>query len=86
MGWNFRLNDSQCAHIIALACTPAPEGHDHWTVRLLADQVVQLGYAESFSYEGVRRLLKKHVETLADTGVVYPRSRRWVRCRNGRRT
>jgi hypothetical protein len=47
-----KLNDSQCAHIIALACTPAPEGHDHWTLRLLADQVVQLGYAESFSYEG----------------------------------
>jgi transposase len=54
-----KLNDSQCAHIIALACTPAPEGHDHWTLRLLADQVVQLGYAESFSYEGVRRLFKK---------------------------
>lgn len=54
-----KLSDSQCAHIIALACTPAPEGHDHWTLRLLADRVVQLGYAESFSYEGVRRLLKK---------------------------
>jgi hypothetical protein len=53
-----KLNDSQCAHIIALACTPAPEGHDHWTLRLLADQVVQLGYAKSFSYEGIRRLLK----------------------------
>ena len=54
-----KLSDSQCAHIIALVCTPAPEGHDHWTLRLLADRVVQLGYAESFSYEGVRRLLKK---------------------------
>jgi hypothetical protein len=54
-----KLNDSQCAHIIALVCTPAPEGHDHWTLRLLADQVVQLGYAESFSYEGVRCLFKK---------------------------
>ena len=54
-----KLSDSQCAHIIALACTSAPEGHDHWTLRLLADRVVQLGYTESFSHEGVRRLLKK---------------------------
>jgi len=54
-----KLSDKQCAHIIATACTPAPEGHDHWTLRLLADRVVQLGYAESFSYETVRRLLKK---------------------------
>jgi hypothetical protein len=44
---------------LATACTPAPEGHAHWTLRLLADQVVQLGYAETFSYETVRRLLKK---------------------------
>jgi hypothetical protein len=66
-----KLSDSQCAHIIALACTPAPERHAHWTLRLLADQVVQLGYAESFSYEGIRRLLKKHPETLAGSEVVH---------------
>jgi transposase len=79
-----KLSDSQCAHIIALACTPVPEGHDHWTLRLLAGQVVQLGYAESFSYEGIRRLLKKHPETLAGSGVVHTGSRCRVRCRDGR--
>jgi transposase len=38
-----KLTEGQCGHIIALACTPAPEGHAHWTLRLLADQVVQSG-------------------------------------------
>ena len=54
-----KLSEKQCAHLIATACTPAPTGHEHWTLRLLADRVVQLGYADSFSYETVRRLLKK---------------------------
>ena len=53
-----KLSDKQCAQVIATACTPSPAGHDHWTLRLLADKVVQLGYADSFSYETVRRLLK----------------------------
>ena len=68
-----KLSEKQCAQVIATACTPAPAGHDHWTLRLLADKVVQLGYADSCSYETVRRLLKKHVETVAGAGMVYPR-------------
>lgn len=79
-----KLTDKQCAHLIATACTAAPAGHDHWTLRLLADQVVQLGYAESFSHETVRRLLKKHPETLAGAGVVHSRSQRGVRRGDGR--
>lgn len=66
-----KLTDKQCAHVIATACTPAPEGHEHWTLRLLAGRVVELGYAESFSYETVRRLLKKHTEALAGPGMVH---------------
>jgi transposase len=58
-----KLTERQGARIVALACTSAPEGHDHWTLRLLADRVVQLGYAKSFSYEAIRRLLKKHSDT-----------------------
>ena len=46
--------------LIALACSDAPEGHDHWTLRLLADKVVELGLVESLSYETVRLRLKKH--------------------------
>lgn len=71
-----KLSDKQCAQVIATACTPAPAGHDHWTLRLLAEKVVQLGYADSFSYETVRRLLKKHSETVAGAGMVYPGGQR----------
>ena len=45
--------------LIALACSPAPEGHDHWTLRLLAGKVVELGLASSLSHETVRQRLKK---------------------------
>ena len=43
----------------AEACSAAPEGHQRWTLPLLADRVVALGLAASYSYESVRRLLKK---------------------------
>jgi transposase len=55
-----KLTDKQCAHVIATACSAAPEGHAHWTLRLLAEEVVKLEFAESFSHESVRQLLKKH--------------------------
>ena len=54
-----KLDDRGEAHLIALACSPAPEGHDHWTLRLLAGKVVELGLAASMSHEGVRKRLKK---------------------------
>ena len=48
------------AHLIALACSgPAPEGHDHWTLRLLAGKAVELGLAPSLSHETVRLRLGK---------------------------
>ena len=45
--------------LIALACSPAPEGHDHWTLRALAGKAVELGLVESLSHETVRLRLKK---------------------------
>ncbi len=60
-----KLTDRQCAHLIAIACSQAPDAHDHWTLRLLADKVVELSYAESFSHESVRQLLKKHPQAVA---------------------
>ena len=48
------------AHLIALACSPAPEGHDHWTLRALAGKAVELGLVESLSHETVRLHLKKN--------------------------
>lgn len=46
-------------HLIALSCSAAPEGHQRWTLRLLADKAVELNYVDSISYETVRRELKK---------------------------
>ena len=37
------LTGGQAAHLIAIACTPAPDGHDHWTLRLLGGKAVELG-------------------------------------------
>ena len=54
-----KLDDRGEANLIALACSDAPEGRDHWTLRLLADKVVELGVVESLSYETVRQRLKK---------------------------
>ena len=51
------------AHLIALACSEAPPGHDHWTLRLLANKVVELGLAPSMSHEGIRKRLKKTVSS-----------------------
>jgi transposase len=47
------------AHLIAIACSQAPTGSGRWTLRLLADQMVVLGYIESISHESVRQVLKK---------------------------
>ena len=54
-----KLDDRGEASLIALACSDAPDGRDHWTLRLLADKVVELGVVESLSYETVRQRLKK---------------------------
>jgi transposase len=47
------------AHLIALCCSEPPAGNAKWSLRLLADKMVELKYIESISYETVRRVLKK---------------------------
>ena len=47
------------AHLIALSCSKPPKGYAQWSLRLLADRVVELDYIDSVSYETVRRVLKK---------------------------
>ena len=47
------------AHLIALACSEAPEGRARWTLRLLADKMVELNHVSSVSHETIRRTLKK---------------------------
>lgn len=53
------------AHIVALSCSEPPEGFARWSLRLLADQVVELGYSENISHETIRRTLKKRNQALA---------------------
>ena len=47
------------ARLVALSCGAPPEGHAQWSLRLLADRVVELGHIDSVSHETVRRVLKK---------------------------
>ncbi len=54
-----RITGQEEAHLIALACGPAPEGQQRWTLRLLADKMVELEYVDQVSHETVRQALKK---------------------------
>jgi len=54
-----KLDTKAQARLIAEACSVAPEGRQRWTLHLLADRVVALGLAAAYSYESVRRVLKK---------------------------
>jgi hypothetical protein len=65
------LDGSQEAHLIALACGEPPQGHARWTLRLLADRMVRLGYVDSLSHETVRGTLEK---TNSSPGAAKPGS------------
>jgi transposase len=58
-GQKRKLDGRAEATLIATACSDAPEGHERWTLRLLAGKLVQLGVVDTISYETVRRTLKK---------------------------
>lgn len=59
-GHNPRLLDGAAeAHLIALTCSEPPEDREHWTMQLLADRLVKLGYVDHLSDETVRKTLKK---------------------------
>jgi transposase len=54
------LDGEQEAHLVALACTPPPVGRRRWTLRLLADKLVELRYVDGVSHETVRVVLRKN--------------------------
>jgi DNA-binding CsgD family transcriptional regulator len=58
-GSRMKLDERAEAHLIAIACSDAPGGREHWPLRLLSDKLVELGHVESISYETVRQYLKK---------------------------
>jgi hypothetical protein len=53
------LDGNAEAHLIAMACSEAPEGYERWTLRLLRDRFVKLEIVESVSHETIRTTLKK---------------------------
>jgi transposase len=55
-----RLDGEQEAHVIALVCSTPPAGRDHWSLRLVADRVVELEVVEQISHETVRQVLNKN--------------------------
>ena len=54
------------AHLVALSCSEPPKGFARWSLRLLADQLVELEYVDSVSHETVRQVLKKTNLNLGD--------------------
>jgi len=58
-GQKRKLDGRGEATLIATACSDVPEGHEHWTLRLLAGKMVELEVVDSISYETIRRTLKK---------------------------
>jgi transposase len=54
-----KLDGKQEAQLVALSCSEPPKGHARWTLRLLADKMVELEYVDSVSHETIRQVLKK---------------------------
>lgn len=58
-GRPIHIDGKQRAQVTALACSAAPQGHARWSLRLLANKIVELGYVEAISHNHVKTILKK---------------------------
>ena len=65
------IDGKQRAKITALACSTPPEGHAQWSLRLLAEKVVELEYCEHVSHTAVGVILKKRTETASAANLVF---------------
>ena len=54
-----KLDGEQEAHLLALACARPPEGKARWSLRLLAERMVELEHVDALSHETARQTLKK---------------------------
>ena len=61
-----KLDGHQEAHLLALAQSAPPEGHRRWSLRLLADRMVELEHVDTLSYQTVRSVLKRGRCSLGD--------------------
>lgn len=57
--YKYKIDGDAEAHLIAMSCSEPPKGFARWSLRLLADKMVELKYIEDISHETVRRVLKK---------------------------
>ena len=73
-----RLDGEQEARLVALACSAPPEGRKRWTLRLLAQRLVQLEVVDAVSHETSARPLSKPAQAVADRTPVHPAG---ARCR-----
>jgi transposase len=62
-GWKRKLDGTQEAHLIVLACSEAPGGREKWSLRLLAGRLVEPGQVEEVSHETIRRTLNGGTQT-----------------------
>lgn len=53
------LSGAAEAMIVAVACSPVPDGHDHWTVRMIRDKIVEMGVVDQVSHGTVHNAMKK---------------------------
>jgi transposase len=79
-----KLDGHQEAYLIALACSSPPEGRQRWTLRLLADRLVELGVVEAISHVTVGDILKKRRSALDYQAVVHSPYQRRVCLPDGR--
>src|SRR5262245_10259283 len=70
-----KLTAKQEAHMIAIARTPAPKGRTRWTLRLLAEKIVEMGFVNSISHETVRQVLKKTKSNRCRSNDAYRRGK-----------
>lgn len=65
------------AHLIALSCSEPPKGFVRWSLRMLANKVVELEYVDEISHETVRRVLKKRIKAMEEKGMGDPSFAKW---------
>ncbi len=66
-----KLDGAHEAYLVALACTEPPKGQARWSLRLLADKLVELEIVDDVSYQTVRRVLKKRTQAVAEAAVEH---------------
>ena len=82
-GHGRKLCGREEAQLIALACSDPPAGRSRWSLRLLADRLVELAIVDAVSYQTVRRTLKKRAQTAAEAAMVHPEGGCGVRMPDG---